>query len=156
MLLRGKTKLELQKLAKLRTVPLKLVPGSIHGIPMEKIRAAASSGSYDGGDRNRIVYLSVNDDCSAGKVGEGKLERLWTHLAAALMRSTPAVDWKGPRDWPIGQPFYEMLVNNQLQAKYIVLANGLSKQQSRKGEGAVYDLMGVAGMGGWLVNVMRG
>ena len=149
------TKLELWKRAQRDTRRIAL-PAQIGGFPIEQLQAAASSGLPDNNSwENRIVYMILNKDCSAGKVGEGKWDRPCTHLAAALIRTIPASDWKGLRDWPLGRPLQDMLVANEYKASYIVLAKGLSKTQSKFGEGAVCRLMGLKRDGGWLLNVSR-
>ena len=149
------TKKELQKRAQRDTRRIAL-PAQIGGFPIEQLQAAASSGPSDNSSwENRIVYMILNKDCSAGKVGEGKWDRPPTHLAAAMIRTFPASDWKGPGDWVLGKPLQDMLVANGYEASYIVLAKGLSKAQSKFGEGAVCRLMGLKRDGGWLLNVSR-
>lgn len=149
------TKLELWKRAQRDTRRIAL-PAQIGGFPIEQLQAAASSGLPDNNSwENRIVYMILNKDYSAGKVGEGKWDRPPTHLAAAMIRTFPASDWKGPTDWRLGKPLQDMLVTNGYEASYVVLAKGLSKAQAKYGEGAVCRLMGLQKDGGWLLNIMR-
>jgi hypothetical protein len=130
--------------------------------PDRQNRRAAASGAEDGeGFKDRMVYMLVNDDLSAGRVGEGKAERPLMSMAAFLVNAAP--DWVLPRRaarsnkhfWPITRSLSDMIAANGGRVSYIVLADSLSKRQSSAGEQALFDLMALERWGGWLKNEAR-
>jgi hypothetical protein len=136
-------------------------PATLGGHPIDRVVAATASAPEGGGDKDRMVYMLVNDDFSAGQVGEGKANRPLMFMAAFLINAAP--DFVLPRRraksnshfWPIGRSLFDMIAANGGRISYIVLADGLSRRQSQAGKKAIFDLMGLEKRGGWLTNEAR-
>ncbi|WP_334399208.1 hypothetical protein [Bradyrhizobium sp. AZCC 2289] len=135
-------------------------PAMLGGHPISKLQAVAASAPDDGGFKDRIIYMLLNDDCSLGRLGEGKSDRPLMSMAAYLINTTPQFieplrERRGKKVWPMTQSLIEMIRVNGGRMSYVVLADDLSKQQAQAGEQALFALMGLRKHGGWLINETR-
>ena len=152
---------EFVRLAKTRLTRI-APPTMLGGIKIEEVIAAAASGPDEGGVKNCMVYLLVNDDCSSCRLGEGLPDRPLMSMTAYVINATSAgLAWAAPRRqrkrdfWLIRPVLSDMIDANGAGMSYVVLADGLSKKQAKAGQRAVFDLLRLRRHGGFLINESR-
>jgi hypothetical protein len=124
------------------------------------VRDAAMPGD---GERNCFVYLIVTPDFTKGRVGEGQKIRPVEQLVSYFWHEGPK-DWQD-REWAIkartvkqsrekwknqAKETRELIRDSKDRVYYIVVADGLTKAQSKAGERAMFNKLGP-----WLVNPRR-
>jgi hypothetical protein len=72
------------------------------------------------------------------------------HYGAVISCLAPNAPFK----WTIPKSFVDFIVANDFHMPYVVLADGLSKNDSRAGEQAIFDHFGI-GPGSFLINPSR-
>jgi hypothetical protein len=137
-----------------------VAPATLAGRPIAELQKAAASAPDDADEKDRMVYMLVNGDCSLGRVGEGRADRPIMSMAAYLINATPEFieplrQRRHKNVWSIAKSLYDMIEANGSRLSYIVLAESLSKRQAQAGEQAMFDLLGLRKYGGWLINEAR-
>jgi hypothetical protein len=153
-LLEAKTQREVKERshAVVREIAVQLDLQTVEDHSISDLQRVARSGVHDnvGGDRG--VYLIVDCDGSRPRLGKGHiLTRIKDHIRAYAI-NVSRID--GPR-WSMGRTLIELIRDTIAKANrvyYVVLADGLTKEQATAGEAALFAAFGLRRYGGLFIN----
>jgi hypothetical protein len=113
----------------------------------------------DGTARDRMIYVTTNDDYSYVRLGEGKRDRPPAHLTAALMErcgfSAQQRQLTQRRHWPVPLSLVDAVEANGWRLPWFPLLQKLTKQQAKAGEAALFDQYDLQKNGGLWSNERR-
>jgi hypothetical protein len=122
-------------------IAVQFEPAALGGVPIAEWQRLAHSG-FDGDYGDRGIYVIVNRNLSKGRLGRGRImTRLKDHLRAFAINESLVLR-EIPPHWSMDYPLIELFRENRANGNrlfYVVLADDLTFEAARAGEGALLD-----------------